>query len=207
MTKLTAQLTVFFVLAGAFATASPSFEGIVSTQFVSEGDSVRMDLKTKDGKIRFDHPEMGGMGYAIMDLKAEEMIVVIEAQRMVMRHSFTEEQDQAMTGDLQATGETKRILDYRAEQYLYSEDGETTELWITDELPGFFMSPNPSSTEVSPALRALLDRNVFLLAATTRDANGRITGKMEVTGIEQTSLDDAEFRAPDGFQEMQMPSF
>jgi len=205
--RLTLLSAASFVLAGAFATASPSFEGIVTTNFVSDNEPVVMSLKTKDGKIRFDHPEMRGMGYAIMDVNAEEMIVVMESQRMFMRQPFHEASAETMTGDLEATGETKRILGYQAEQYIYREDGEKTELWVTDELPGFFMSPNPSSTEVSPAMRSLLERNVFLLAATTHDANGRVTAKMEVTGIEKTSLDASEFQAPEGFREMQMPSF
>ncbi len=190
-----------------FVTKASPFEGTVQVQFESHGEQDSLTFKARKGKVRFEHPEMAGMGYGIMDFQNNEMVVVIPSQRMYMRHTM-EEDSETDDGELERTGETLEILGHRAELYIYRDSDSMTEIWVTDELGRFFISPDPSTAEnQTQAMRELLDRDVFLLKVVSRDLDGNLESSLEVTDIRPGSIPASEFEIPGGFREMQMPTF
>lgn len=188
-------------------TKASAFEGTVQVQFESQGQRESLTFKAREGKVRFEHPEMRGMGHGIMDFQNNEMLVVIPSQRMYMRHSMEDETD-TTDGELERTGETLEILGHQAELYVYRESDSVTELWVADGLGRFFISPDPSTTEnQTQAMRELLERDVFLLKVITRDLDGNLESSLEVTDIQAGSIPASEFEIPENFREMQMPTF
>src|SRR5262249_43379972 len=109
-----------------------------------------------------------------------------------------------------ATGRSEVIAGYTANEYRSTnEKGEAVELWLASGL-GPFMSyagGNPMGRPApSPGWESFArEGNYFPMRVVTHDAKGKETARMEVTGVEKTSLPDSLF-STDGYQEFSIPN-
>ena len=120
---------------------------------------------------------------------------------------------------VEKTGRTETILGYLCEEYVTTDGGNTTEMWITDQLGSFagLGGGNPMAGMMgggkrgggSPASgweQALKSKGgAFPLRVVSRDAKGRESFRLEARKIEPGPLPDSDFAPPAGFQKFSMP--
>ncbi|MBA3849477.1 MAG: hypothetical protein C0502_05705, partial [Opitutus sp.] len=127
----------------AFAALSAAaFEGKVSLGMKSGRDAEQViDYAMKGTRGRME-PKMADAGGTamIMDWEKQEMIVLMPEQQMYMVMPLKKPQAAARPEQaapeqkVEKTGRTEKILGYLCEEYVTTEGGQTTEMWITEEL-------------------------------------------------------------------------
>lgn len=225
LTRILAGCTLGFLAAASAA----AFEGKVSLGMKSGRDAEQViDYAMKGTRVRME-PKMADAGGAamIMDWEKQEMIVLMPEQQMYMVMPLRKPQAAAHTQPAAATeqkvektGRTEKILGYRCEEYVTSEGGQTTELWITEELgpfaglgaganpmAGMMGGGGPKSAAPSTWERALQNKQgAFPLRVISRDAKGRETFRLEAKKIEPGTLPDSHFAPPSGYQKFALPT-
>lgn len=192
------------------------FEGKVTFKMSSAREKAQeMRYAIKGDKIRIEFPNQKEMGGMIMDTTKQEMVMIMDAQRMYMVMP-TAGAGAAAGGEpgpepkLEKTGKTERILGYTAEQYVSTQDGTKTEFWLAEGL-GTFAGLNqggpggrrgggiPAGWE-----RALAGKPLFPLRVIGYDKGNKESFRMEVTAIDKQALPDGMFAPPADYQRMDM---
>jgi hypothetical protein len=228
-------VTALALITSIAVSAADSFEGRVHMDMTSgkKKDKMEMTYSMKEGKLRMDMkaPEGsrsgrggGGMGGIIFDMKAREMIILMdmEDRKMFMRRPIpqpTQEENGKVSAaghkmsPPEATGRTEMIAGYKATEYrMTGEKGEVVELWLAKGLGPFmsFSGGNPMAGgggTPPPGWESFArDGNAFPMRVVTHSKDGAETMKMEVTSVEKTSLPNSLF-STDGYTEFQMPDF
>ncbi|MDB6094931.1 MAG: hypothetical protein JWM32_2493 [Verrucomicrobia bacterium] len=189
-----------------------------------KNEKMSMDYVMKEGKMRIN-PQIekagrggGALGGMIYDLKAREMIILMDSggQKMFMRRAIpqpaatpTKTHSGHEMAPPVATGRTETIAGYTATEYkMTTENGGTAELWLGKGLGTFMsMSGNPMAGRGAPPPgweSFVRDGNFFPLRYVIRDAKGVEEARMEVTKVEKTSVPDSEFSTA-GYTELSMP--
>lgn len=197
----------------AIASAAPDvFEGRVKMRMTEGASAQSIDYFIKDDQMRIEiaHPQAGG-GAMIMDMKKKEMIALMPEQKMYITmplpdpgQTASEESDENAP---EPTGETKSLLGYTAQKYLFQESQNEYEIWATDELGtfgGLHIPGGANPGALSPREKALAGQDFFPLLIVER-RNGREATRIEVTEIEKKRLSDTLFKVPSGFQKMESP--
>ena len=198
---------------------SQSFEGEIVMKITDKGQDKpqTIDYYVKGTKIRFDAKgERGESGAMIFDSKTSNMMIVVPSQKMYMTYNYKgafggvrDSISKAMEkGDIKMTGETKDINGYKCEKWTFKdEDGTTGEAWMTKGIKNFFFFSNPmaGNNDQPEWQKKLTNEGYFPMMVISKDADGNIDSKMEVTSIEKKSLDESLFTAPDGYKKMEMP--
>ncbi len=209
------RLLCFVVSLGAAtsAIAAPAFEGRIQIKVTSGRDVSEMAYAIKGSKMRIEAGDAEERMASIIDLKAMQMLMLIDSEKMYMVMTIPEapqgEADKEQ-GSIEKTSETAVIAGYTATKYLVrSKDSkEPVEVWATEELGTFF---NPESLggpfggkPKTPAWEQLLrSRGFFPLRTVVREK--RTETRMEVVSVEKTRLPDSLFTPPAGYQRMEMP--
>jgi len=115
--KLTCLIT-FLVLTGRII-AQDAFEGKVVFEVQEDGKQQVMDYYAKDKKFRMDMPEKGGS--ILFDSQALKMYVIMDEQKMYMETDMMPLSTGAGGGSISKTGETKTILGYECEKFLFTQ--------------------------------------------------------------------------------------
>ena len=198
---------------------SQSFEGEIVMKITDKDQDKpqTIDYYVKGTKIRFDAKgERGESGAMIFDSKTSNMMIVVPSQKMYMTYNYKgafggvrDSISKAMEkGDIKMTGETKDINGYKCEKWTFKdEDGTTGEAWMTKGIKNFFFFSNPmaGNNDQPEWQKKLTNEGYFPMMVISKDADGNIDSKMEVTSIEKKSLDESLFTAPDGYKKMEMP--
>lgn len=194
--------------AAAFAA---KFEGKVTFKATAGKESFDMIQSIKGDLMRNESSNAQGMGYAIMDMKKQELITVMDQMKMYMKMDLNKIAEKAGGGDeakVEKTSETEKIAGYTATKYLVTSKDGVTEVWLTEGLGGFAMSSgNPMAGKNSgpPAwVRAFAGKELFPLRTVTKDKKGKETFRMEATAIEKGKLPDTLFAIPEGYSEFSM---
>lgn len=208
------------------ALSAAAFEGKVSLGVKSNRDAEQViDYAMKGTRVRME-PKMTGAGGAamIMDWEKQEMTVLMTEQQMYMvmplkkPQAAARAQQNAPEQKIEKTGRTEKILGYTCDEYVTSEGGQTTEMWITEELGSFgglgggnpmggMMGGGQKSAVPSSWERALQGKKgAFPLRVVSRDAKGKETFRLEAKKIEPGTLPDTLFAPPAGFQKFAMPA-
>jgi hypothetical protein len=210
---------------GALPTATfAAFEGRVTLAFKAGREAEQViAYAMKDGLIRMEPQIAEAAGMAmILNLEKGETTIIMPEQAMYMvmpmrAPSRPAAKVQGPEPKVEKTGEKDLILGYPCDQYLSVENGETTEMWITEELGTFagLGTPNPMAGMMggggAPARdkgweQALKGRKgAFPLRVISRDAKGRETFRLEARKVEPGSLPASDFKPPAGFQKMNLP--
>jgi hypothetical protein len=223
--KLITPIVALCALLGPGALAD-TFEGTL-TMTVSSPNSKNgpqsLNLSLKDGNMRTDIETSRGTMSAIMDMKNQQMIILMPQQRMYMiqpmnQPSAAQGQYQQYQGQAQAagntptlvqTGEKETILGYECTKYTATNDKGTAEIWVTDQLGtfiGLFHGGAPGRPSQPPPdwENALKGKAFFPMRVVGTNDKG--TFKMEVTAINKTSLPDSLFAPPEGWQKFDLGS-
>jgi hypothetical protein len=216
-----AWLGVVFLFA---AVAAPAFEGRISLGFTDgKGREQVIDYAVKGTRVRLEPKMEQAAGTAmIMDGATQEMTVLMPAQRMYMvmpmhgvaKPGGTESPTQQQK--VEKTGRTEKILGYDCEEYVMSDKGQSTEMWITDQLGSFMglSGGNPmaglvggkAKAEASGWEQALKGKQgAFPLRVVSRDPKGKEIFRLEAKSVKPENLGDELFKAPEGFQKFSMP--
>lgn len=211
----------------AAAVGAAAFEGKVSLGMKSGRDAEQViDYAMKGTRVRME-PKMADAGGAamIMDWEKQEMIVLMPEQQMYMvmplkKAAAGARPEQASPEQkVEKTGRTEKILGYECEEYVTTEGGQTTEMWITEELGTFaglgggnpmagMMGGGGAKTAAPSSWERALQskKGVFPLRVISRDAKGRETFRLEAKKVEPGTLPDSHFAPPSGYQKLAMPT-
>ena len=141
--KLVSEMFLIILVvsfAQSVSLSQSQFEGKVKFQVTDEsGKSTMLDYFVKDKKFRMEGPE--SQGAFIFDAASNKMMILMDAQKMYMEIPFDLNKEMSKSkeeakGDFKATGETKDILGYKCEKFIYTDKDTKNEMWLTKELGG-----------------------------------------------------------------------
>jgi len=195
----TLALIIFFLAGITFA--QDAFEGKVIFEVQEEGNKQVMDYYAKDKKFRMDMPEKGGS--ILFDSQALKMYVIMDEQKMYMETTMMPLSAGAGGGSISKTGETKTILGYDCEKFLFTQKDMKGEAWMTKEL-GAFMFFMESQEEMPDWQAEVLDAGYFPLHVTQHNTRKNITSVYDVKEVTPMELSDDLFVVPSSYQKMDL---
>jgi hypothetical protein len=199
---------IFFFSLTFLSYAQSNFEGEVTFKVTDDdGSTQTMNYFVKGDKIRFDTKEEGQGGQIIWDTATRQFMVVMPDQKMYMvmkapdsKMDIPESIDK--NTKFTKTGETKKILGYTAEKFLYKDNEDQGEVWLTQELGSFKLFNNPMQKgENMPQWQKDFNAAGYFPLEVTE--NGKKV--FEIIGINKKSLDASMFEAPSDYKKMEMP--
>jgi len=187
----------------------------------SSNGSQTVDMSIKEGFMRMDMTASKGAGAMIMDLKNQQMIILMPAQRMYMIQPIPQPGATPQAGGypqagaaprgqaptLEDTGVKETILGYVCTKYTATGAHGTAQIWVTDQLGAFnglFHGGGPGQRPQVPQAweSALRGKGFFPMRVVSND-NGK-QFRMEVTSVEKTSLPDSLFMPPEGWRKFDL---
>lgn len=220
MKALTTLFTALALLS-PLVTSAADFEGTIKLKMTAErGQSLPMSLSMKGGLTRMDMQADETQTSMIMDPAKQTVTILMPEQRMYMVHAIPQHamagaQDKADDTTVEKTSVREKILGYDTTKYIAKSKGETTEIWITEEL-GTFAGLGAGGGMGGPGQapgkgrgaqaweKAFKGKQAFPLRVITRGKNGKEDFRMETTAVEKKSLPDSLFQPPAGFQKLDM---
>lgn len=213
------------IMAALAASSALAFEGRVSLAITSGKDREQViDFATKGDLVRME-PKMAGAEGATMIMNAakQEMTILMPRERMYMvmpMRGGPAQEPGAGQKDVkfEKTGRTEKILGYDCDEYVMTDQGETTAMWLTEQLGNFMglgggnpmggmMGGHKAKSEGAAWEKLLKDKKgVFPLRVVGRDARGKEKFRLEAKKIEPGALPDDLFAPPAGFQKFAMPA-
>ena len=200
MKKVCAVLPILLFLFAGNIFAQKAFEGKVVFNVQTDGQKQVMDYYAKDNKFRMEVPDQGG--YIIFDSKASKMFIVMDEQKMYMETAIDASTSDKNEGSITKTGETKKILGYDCEKFLFEQDGSKGESWMTKEL-GAFMFFSESQQEMADWQKEILSEGYFPLEV-TEYSNGKVESSYNVTEVTPKELSSDMFAVPSSYQKLDM---
>jgi hypothetical protein len=176
---------IIFLLAG-ITFAQEAFEGKVIFEVQEEDNKQVMDYYAKDKRFRMDMPEEGGS--IVFDSQALKMYVIMDEQKMYMESQMMP-LSMGGAGSVNKTGDTKTILGYDCEKFVFEQEDLKGEAWMTKEL-GAFMFFMESQQEMPAWQSEVLDAGYFPLQVTQfnkRENSQSVYNVIEVTPMELSS--------------------
>ncbi|MBI4428140.1 MAG: DUF4412 domain-containing protein [Ignavibacteriales bacterium] len=198
------------------------FEGVIEMQIKGQNQESSMPMKymVKGDFVRTESQTPRGEFAMIMNMKERKMIMLMPQMNSYMERtidSVAPPPEGSKKPEFTKTGKSEKILGYDCEQYVVKEDNWETEIWAAKGL-GTFMRPRMGGPMgggrggmgrggQTPAAweEEIRAKGFFPLRTLTRNAEGKEEARMEVTKIEKKALDASLFKAPEGWQKMEMP--
>jgi hypothetical protein len=196
-----ATLSLILLLLSGNIIAQKAFEGKVVFNVEENGAKQVMDYYAKDKKFRMEVPDQGG--YIIFDSKASKMYIVMDEQKMYMETALDASNTTASAGNINKTGETKKILGYDCEKFLFEQDGSKGESWMTKEL-GAFMFFTESQQGMADWQKEILNEGYFPLQVIEYDNSGNVESTYLVTEVTPKELSSDMFAIPASYQKLDM---
>jgi hypothetical protein len=190
---------ILFLLAG-ITFAQDAFEGKVIFEVQEEGNKQVMDYYAKDKRFRMDMPDKGGS--VIFDSQKFKMYVIMDEQKMYMENSMMP-MTAGAGGSISKTGETKNILGYDCEKFLFDQKDMKGEAWMTKEL-GAFMFFMESQQDMPDWQSEVLDAGYFPLHVTQHNTRKNVTSVYDVKEVTPMELSDDLFVVPSSYQKMDL---
>lgn len=212
------RLKVFFVF--LFLTAvlgAQDFEGFVKYKIEAAGETTFMKYYKKGNMVRME-PEIEDMqmGGGAIIFKNDKTYMLMPEQKMYME--FGDDMMGMMKDEMQSemkeedftkptkTGETKDILGYACEKWIFEDDGNTVELWAAKGLGNFVMLSAPMSEQKMPDwYNEIAEEGFFPMQVKDMDSDGNVESTMEVVDIKAESVSDDMFEIPSNFSKFSMP--
>jgi hypothetical protein len=199
---------LFACLFFASLSFAQSFEGKISMK-VQDDETGYMDYLIKGDNIRIEMKGMSeenNMGAFIYNAKTNSMLIVMPEQQMYMEipfgmYDFDDEEVTEQEMDFDITGETKVINGYKCEKWIFKDEGQTVEAWMTNGLGGFFMFNNPMDQSPKSAWQSKLEAGNYFPMQVIE--GGKVV--MEVVSVDKKNLSNDLFSVPNGFKKFEMP--
>jgi hypothetical protein len=201
MNTIKFSYTVILVLLAGMAFAQSSFEGRVIFEVKEDGESQIMDYYAKDKKFLMKMPDKGGS--ILFDSKQFKMYVIMDEQKMYMETTMMPMSTATGGGTITKTGETKSILGYDCEKFLFTQKDMKGEAWMTKEL-GAFMFFMESQEEMPGWQTEVLDAGYFPLHVKQHDTRRNVTGVYNVKEVTPLKLSDDLFSLPSSYKKFDL---
>jgi hypothetical protein len=197
--------------------AQDLFEGVVKYKMVNDGEEMFMNYFTNGTDIRI---EIEGEESAVMIMSDDKMTMVMPAQKMYMEFPASmlemaknmappSEESEDIGFDVSAyeqyrTGEKKSIHGYDCEKWKFEDDEGISEMWLTDELGNFNFMQNPLQAGGSFLIDKFDGSSFFPIMMVVKDKSDNELSRFEATEVKEMSIDNSSFKAPAGYQKMDM---
>ena len=198
-TKLIYALSLLLLTGIAYSQSS--FEGKVVFDLKEDGQQQTLNYFVKDKRYRMDMPEKGGS--ILFDSRAFKMYVIMDEQKMYMETSMMPMSTGTGGGSISKTGETKNILGYECEKFLFTQKDMKGEAWMTKEL-GAFMFFMESQKEMPSWQSEVLDAGYFPLHVTQHDTRRNVTSVYDVKEVTPMELSDDLFEVPSSYKKIDL---
>ncbi|MEJ2506219.1 MAG: DUF4412 domain-containing protein [Ignavibacteriaceae bacterium] len=198
-TKLIYALSLLLLTGIAYSQSS--FEGKVVFDLKEDGQQQTLNYFVKDKRFRMDMPEKGGS--ILFDSRAFKMYVIMDEQKMYMETSMMPMSTGTGGGSISKTGETKNILGYECEKFLFTQKDMKGEAWMTKEL-GAFMFFMESQKEMPSWQSEVLDAGYFPLHVTQHDNRRNVTSVYDVKEVTPMELSDDLFEVPSSYKKIDL---
>ncbi len=198
-TKLIYTLSLLLLTGIAFSQSS--FEGKVVFDLKEDGQQQTLNYFVKDKRFRMEMPEKGGS--ILFDSRAFKMYVIMDEQKMYMETSMMPMSTGTGGGSISKTGETKNILGYECEKFLFTQKDMKGEAWMTKEL-GAFMFFMESQKEMPSWQSEVLDAGYFPLHVTQHDNRRNVTSVYDVKEVTPMELSDDLFEVPSSYKKIDL---
>jgi hypothetical protein len=192
--------TLILLLLAGISFAQSSFEGKVIFDVTEKGKQHVIDYYAKDKIFKMEIPGKGGS--VIFDSQKFKMYVIMDEQKMYMENSMMPTTT-AAGGKVSKTGETKNILGYDCEKFLFEQKRMKGKAWMTKEL-GAFMFFMDSQQEMPDWQSKVLDAGHFPLQVTQYDKNGNVTSVFKVKEVTPMKLSSDLFVVPSSYKKMDL---
>jgi hypothetical protein len=200
MKLVCSTLTLFLLFLSANTFAQPAFQGKVVFNVEAEGQKQVLDYYAKDKKFRMEVPDQGG--YILFDSQTMKMYIVMDEQKMYMESSLNSSST-GSAGSITKTGETKKILGYECEKFLFDQNGSKGESWMTKDL-GAFMFFSQSQQGMADWQKEILNEGYFPLQVTEYNSNGKVGSAYSVIEVTPQELSSDMFAVPSSYQKLDM---
>ena len=193
--------TLILSLLIGIAFAQSSFEGKVVFEVHEDGQQQLMHYYAKDKKFRMNIPDKGGS--ILFDSNKLKMYVIMDEQKMYMETDMMSLSTGTGGGSISKTGETKNILGYECEKFLFTQKDMKGEAWMTKEL-GAFMFFMESQKEMPDWQSEVLDAGYFPLHVTQHDTRRNVTSVYDVIEVTPMKLSDDLFEVPSSYNKIDL---
>lgn len=191
----------------------------ITQKNTTDGKVENMVIKVKGDKTRAD---VGDQMSVISDAAAGEVTMFMHAQKMMMKMNGDSMKGiMALAGQMLgkgsapakpvATGKMEKVGDYETEIYTWSGQLGSGKFWVAKDFPGF-----AELNAVQDKLMKAMGNPAASFAPQNSDFPGMVVksemnvmGKSalsELVSVVKDPVDEAIFKAPEGYQEMKMPS-
>lgn len=194
------KIAYTLILLTGISFAQTSFEGKVVFDVTEKGKQHVIDYYAKDKIFKMEIPEKGGS--IIFDSQKFKMYVIMDEQKMYMENSMMPT-TAAAGGKVSKTGETKKILGFDCEKFLFEQKRMKGEAWMTKEL-GAFMFFMDSQQEMPDWQSEVLDAGYFPLQVTQYDKTGNVTSVFKVKEVTPMKLSSDLFVVPSSYKKMDL---
>ncbi len=160
-----------------------------------------MDYYAKDKRFLMKMPEKGGS--IIFDSPKLKMYVIMDEQKMYMESGMFPMSTASGGGSISKTGETKNILGYPCEKFLFTQKDMKGEAWMTQEL-GAFMFFMEKQEEMPAWQTEILDAGYFPIHITQHDTRRNVTSVFDVKEVTPMNLSDDLFVVPSSYKKMDL---
>ncbi|HKJ46757.1 MAG TPA: DUF4412 domain-containing protein [Balneolales bacterium] len=221
--KQTLLSTILFSLFFSIQTVygQKNFEGIITFQIESQSNNAqKMMYYVKGNKVRMEMEMPGtaaGMSPTIIyDNESNKMYTLISQMKSYMEIPINlSEQEADSSNQIDdndkpvKTGKTEKIAGVECEQWLIKTDDGETELWNAKGFGNFlfvqnnaFMKRNRHQPEW---LKDIMKEGFFPFRIISKDQDGNMDMKMEVTDVKAENLSASLFEIPSGYNKMNIP--
>jgi len=180
--------------------AQSSFEGKVVFDVKEEGKQRVIEYYSKDKKYRMEIPEKEGS--ILFDSQEFKMYVLLDEKKMYMETSMMP-LSTGSGGSIEKTGETKNILGYDCEKFLFLQKDVRGEAWMTKEL-GAFMFFMDSQQGMPDWQSKVPDAGYFPLHITEYDEDGNVESIFNVKKVTPMELSMDLFEIPASYKKIDL---
>lgn len=211
------SLLLFICVVFSFQTALADWT--ITQKNTTDGKAENMVIKVKGDKTRAD---VGDQMSVISDAAAGEITMFMHAQKMMMKMNGDSMKGiMALAGQMLgknsvpskpvATGQMEKVGEYETEIYTWSGQLGSGKFWVAKDFPGF-----AELNAVQDKLMKAMGNPAASFAPQNSDFPGMVVksemnvmGKSalsELVSVAKDPVDEAIFKAPEGYQEMKMPT-
>jgi len=178
-------------------------------------------MKVKGDQARMDMPNpLGGNVTTIMNFKSGDMVTLMHQQKMAMKMNLADLKKQQEAGQKalgvdptkmekpKGTGTKEKVGEHETEIYEMNQGGMQAKLWVAKDFPNA-QAIKDQMMKLSSSIggEGFDPSKIDVPGMVVKTEVNTSVGKMTVTLVsaKETPVDDAEFKQPEGYQEMTMP--
>lgn len=208
-------LSLFFITC---TYAQETFSGEVGMKITDDkGNTFNMDYMIKNDLLRLNSSAGGYKMGIIFNSTEKKMIMLMDDQKMYMemptdminQHMEANDDESDNEVDFKPTGETKEILGYTCEKWIYSGDDNSAEVWMAKNMGNFkfFDGGGMGKPKRKSNWETEIEKSgYFPMLVINKDKTGAVLNQLEVTSVKKKSIDDSHFKIPEGYQKFSMPN-